>query len=116
MTPISSISTTDVLDAFQVDAAEPVRAFLREHSFVEPLLGEIAAQLPKYFPNAPVRLQAEVERDATGQLFTQLVVEIVVEGWSVDAAMDAMDAFVAEWWLHQWNRAGHRVIVTSAFG
>ena len=48
-----------VLNAFELVDADEVRAFLATHPFMEPLLAEVADQLPKYFPGAPLRLQAE---------------------------------------------------------
>jgi hypothetical protein len=99
----------DALDAFQVTDEAEVRAFLLAHPFLEPLLGEVAAQLPRYFPGAPLRL--EVSHD--GQ---QLVVEALVPTWSVDAVEDALNAFAHQWWLAQFRRAQNRLVVTSAFG
>jgi hypothetical protein len=104
------------LDAYQIADPDAVRAFLQEHPFMEPLLGEVAAQLAKYFPNAPLRLQVETEMEATGRLRPQLVIETIVAGWTPDDAQDAMDEFAHQWWLDQMHRGQSRLIPTLAFG
>jgi hypothetical protein len=107
---------TAALDAYQLVDADEVRAFLAAHPFLEPLLGEVAAQLPQYFPGAPLRLQVEVEHDAAGRPRPQLVVVAIVPGWTADAAQDAMDEFADQWWLSQMDRAWKELVITLAFG
>jgi hypothetical protein len=97
------------LNAYQLTDADEVRAFLAAHPFLEPLLGEAAVQLPRFFPGAPLRL--EVSHDGY-----QLVVEAIVPEWSVDAVEDALDAFGEQWWIDQFHRARNRLVITSAFG
>ena len=114
--PTPAPGAASVLDAYQVTDADEVRAFLKAHPAFEPLLGEIAAQLSKYFPGAPLRLQAEIEMEATGRLRPQLVIEAIVPGWTPDAAQDALDEFGEKWWLNQSYEVRRQIIPTLAFG
>jgi len=101
------------LDSFQLVEADEVRAFLAAHAFMEPLLAEVAAQLPKYFPGASLRL--EVTYDPEGHDPPDLVISIVVEGWSVEAAQTAMDEFADKWWLDRYHPR-NQLVITPRFG
>ena len=44
-----------VLNEFELVEPDKTRAFLEQHSFMEPLLAELLPQLRPYFPLSPLR-------------------------------------------------------------
>lgn len=114
MTTATSTAPASALDAYQLVDADEVRAFLAKHPFMEPLLAEVAAELPKYFPGAPLRL--EVEYDPEGYGPPELLLAAVVPGWTADAAQDAMDEFADQWWLDRYDRGQNVLVIMPVFG
>ncbi|MDQ3813789.1 MAG: hypothetical protein M3347_07540 [Armatimonadota bacterium] len=102
----------DALNTYELIDADEVRAFLAAHPFMEPLLAEVAAQLPRFFPGAPLRL--EVGYDPEGYDPPVLLLHVVVAGWELDAARAAMDEFDHEWWLDRYHPR-NRLVITLAF-
>jgi hypothetical protein len=102
----------DALDAYQLVDADEVRTFLAAHPFIAALLVEVTAQLPRFFPGAPLRL--EVGYDPEGYDPPVLILYVVVAGWELDAARAAMDEFAAKWWLDRYHPR-HRLAITLAF-
>jgi hypothetical protein len=100
------------LDAYQLVDAEEVRAFLAAHPFIAALLAEVTAQLPRFFPGAPLRL--EVGYDPEGHDPPVLILYVVVAGWELAAARAAMDRFDDEWWLDRYHPR-NRLSITLAF-
>jgi len=114
MTTATPTAPASALDAYQMVDADEVRAFLAAHPFMEPLLVEVAEQLPKYFPGAPLRL--EVGYDPEGYGPPELLLEAIVPGWTGDAAQDALDEFADKWWLDHYDRGQNLLTITVAFG
>lgn len=106
--------TAPALDAYQLVDADEVRAFLAKHPFMEPLLGEVAAELPKYFPGAPLRLSVDYDPEGYGP--PELVLFAVVVDWELDAAQAALDEFADKWWLDRYDRGQNLLVITFAFG
>jgi hypothetical protein len=105
--PVAPVAGT--LDAYQLVDADEVRAFLAAHPFMESLLAEVATQLPRFFPGAPLRL--EVGYDPEGYDPPVLLLEVVAAGWEPDAARAAMDQFADQWWLDRYHPRNRLVIM-----
>lgn len=74
-----------------------VQRFLREHSFLLPLLYETIAKTPEYFPGAVVRLdlfQDPESEDVSEHLFVRIVSELEAR-----EAYDKLRQLQSEWWL-----------------
>ena len=105
-------AAASVAGAFELVDADEVRAFLAAHPFMEPLLSEVAAQLPRFFPGTTLRL--EVGYDPEGYDPPELILYVVVQGWELDDARAAMDRFGDEWWLDRYHPR-NRLVITLAF-
>ena len=114
MTTATSTAPASVLDAYQLVDADEVRALLAARPFMEPLLAEVAAELPKYFSGAPLRL--EVGHDPDGHDPPELILSIIVAGWGVEAVQDTLDRFDSDWWLDRYDQARGLLLITIAFG
>ena len=102
------------LDAFQLTDAAEVRAFLAAHPFLEPLLGEVAAQLPRYFSGAPLRMK--VGHDPEGHASPELILSPSCRRIGrVEAAQDTLDRFDCDWWLDHYDEARGLLLITITF-
>ena len=109
------VAASGALDLNEFELVEPykTRAFLEQHSFMEPLLAELMPQLRSYFSLSPLRLRVIDDPEGVGP--AEMVLDVVTH-LDVESARATLDAFDNNWWLDHYDRAQGLLIITLAFG
>lgn len=94
---------------YQVRDRLNVQRFLREHSFLVPMLVETIPNIREYFPNAQIRLELFQDPEAEA-VFEHLFIKVATD-LQLKEARDAFKKLQTEWWLSKLPKArGHLTI------
>lgn len=86
--------------------------FIRENSFLDPLLREASTHIKRYFPSSELFLEVVADPDIPDE--KQLVVSIPVQQKPEEASL-ALDELDENWWLDAMERAQNKLCITLEF-
>jgi transcriptional regulator with XRE-family HTH domain len=112
--PANGATVDLALDArITVTDEKDVWRLLRSEPDLLPLVNEAAEQLSRYFPDARLRLEYQIDPDegAYEELFLGAWTDREWTDQDLAVAMAALDRFDREWWFHHGRRANGLLII-----